>query len=112
MTKSASCAVEPLLPVELGAGRIKFAPGVKAGRWVFATGLMAQDFVNGVAPDVLAERVPHAGLPKRTVSRQELILKRPDPLSHRPVKPPYLAEHLCLHSLTLVRHPKISSLRG
>jgi enamine deaminase RidA (YjgF/YER057c/UK114 family) len=61
MTKS----VEPLLPVELGAGKIKFAQGVKAGRWVFATGLMAQDFRNGIAPDVLAERAPHAGLPKR-----------------------------------------------
>jgi enamine deaminase RidA (YjgF/YER057c/UK114 family) len=63
MTKSAT--VEPLLPVELGAGKIKFAQGVKAGRWVFATGLLAQDFVNGIAPDVLAERAPHAGLPKR-----------------------------------------------
>jgi enamine deaminase RidA (YjgF/YER057c/UK114 family) len=61
MTKS----VEPLLPVELGAGKIKFAQGMKAGRWVFATGLMAQDFVNGIAPDVLAERAPHSGLPKR-----------------------------------------------
>ncbi|MGA8496770.1 MAG: RidA family protein [Xanthobacteraceae bacterium] len=61
MTKS----VEPLLPVELGAGKIKFAQGMKAGRWVFATGLMAQDFVNGIAPDVLAERTPHSGLPKR-----------------------------------------------
>ena len=65
MTKSATCAVEPLLPVELGSGKIKFAQGVKAGRWVFATGLMAQDFVNGIAPDVLSERTPHAGLPKR-----------------------------------------------
>ena len=32
---------------------------------MFATGLMAQDFINGIAPDVLAERAPHAGLPKR-----------------------------------------------
>ena len=63
--KHASSAVEPLLPVELGAGRVKFAQGIKAGRWVFATGLMAQDFVNGIAPDVLSERMPHAGLPKR-----------------------------------------------
>ena len=63
--KSASPTAEPLLPVELGAGKIKFAQGVKAGRWVFATGLMGQDFVNGIAPDVLAERTPHAGLPKR-----------------------------------------------
>src|ERR1700742_1739076 len=58
-------AVEPLLPVELGRGKVRFAQGIKAGRWVFATGLMAQDFVNGIAPDVLAERAPHAGLPKR-----------------------------------------------
>jgi enamine deaminase RidA (YjgF/YER057c/UK114 family) len=63
MSKSAT--VEPLLPVELGSGKIKFAQGVKAGPWVFATGLMAQDFKNGIAPDVLAERAPHAGRPKR-----------------------------------------------
>jgi enamine deaminase RidA (YjgF/YER057c/UK114 family) len=58
-------AVQPLLAVELGPGRVRFAQGIKAGRWVFATGLMAQDFVNGIAPDVLGERMPHAGLPKR-----------------------------------------------
>src|SRR6476660_5260575 len=63
--KTALRTVEPLLPVELGCGKVKFAQGVKAGRWVFATGLMGQDFVNGIAPDVLAERAPHAGLPKR-----------------------------------------------
>src|SRR5215813_2330469 len=65
MTTSATCAVEPLLPVELGTGKVKFAQGMKAGRWVFATGLMAQDFVNGIAPNVLAAHAPHAGLPKR-----------------------------------------------
>jgi enamine deaminase RidA (YjgF/YER057c/UK114 family) len=63
--KSAFHMAEPLLPVELGSGKIKFAQGVKAGRWVFATGLMAQDFVNGIAPDVLLPRAPHTGLPKR-----------------------------------------------
>src|SRR6202045_121650 len=57
--------VEPLLPVELGAGKIRFAQGMKAGRWVFATGLMAQDFVNGIAPEGLQARPPQAGLPKR-----------------------------------------------
>src|SRR5215207_3346186 len=62
---SAKSAAEPLLPVELGLGKIKFAQGMKAGRWVFANGLMAQDFVNGIAPDVLAERMPHGGRPKR-----------------------------------------------
>ena len=65
MTRIANSRTEPLLPVELGAGKIKFAQGIKAGPWVFASGLMAQDFVNGIAPDVLAEAAPHAGLPKR-----------------------------------------------
>src|SRR3982751_4171555 len=65
MTDKNAAAAEPLLPVELGPGKIKFAQGMKAGRWVFATGVMAQDFKNGIAPDVLAERAPHGGLPKR-----------------------------------------------
>jgi enamine deaminase RidA (YjgF/YER057c/UK114 family) len=56
---------EPLLPVELGPGRVRFAQGMKAGSWVFATGVMAQDFESGIAADVLAERAPHAGVPKR-----------------------------------------------
>jgi enamine deaminase RidA (YjgF/YER057c/UK114 family) len=60
-----NASVQPLLPVELGAGKVAFAQGVRAGRWVFASGLMAQDFVNGVAPDVLSERLPHGGLPRR-----------------------------------------------
>ncbi len=62
---SEAASVEALLPVELGPGKVKFAQGVKAGRWVFATGLMAQDFVNGIAPDVLSVRMPHGGRPKR-----------------------------------------------
>jgi enamine deaminase RidA (YjgF/YER057c/UK114 family) len=57
--------IEPILPVELGAGRVRFAQGIRAGRWVFATGVMAQDFAAGVASEVLAERAPHAGVPKR-----------------------------------------------
>src|ERR1700738_3478532 len=73
MTKHATRAVEPLLPVELGPGKVRFAQGVKAGRWVFATGLMAQDFVNGIAPDVLGERAPHAGRPKREKEAQRIF---------------------------------------
>jgi enamine deaminase RidA (YjgF/YER057c/UK114 family) len=73
MSPSATRAVEPLLPVALGAGKVKFAQGVKAGRWVFATGLMAQDFVGGIAPEVLAERMPHGGLPKREKEAQRIF---------------------------------------
>src|SRR5215831_12931315 len=65
MTRKANCAVEPLLPVELGQGKIKLAQGVKADRWVFATGFMAQDFINAISPHVLSEHAPHSGLPKR-----------------------------------------------
>src|SRR5215831_13298374 len=64
---------EPLLPVELGPGKVKFAQGMKAGSWVFATGVMAQDFKTGIAPDVLAERAPHAGLPKREKEAQRVF---------------------------------------
>ena len=71
--KSASRAAQPLLPVELGGGKIRFAQGMKAGRWVFATGLMAQDFVSGIAGDVLATRAPHAGLPKREKEAQRIF---------------------------------------
>jgi enamine deaminase RidA (YjgF/YER057c/UK114 family) len=65
MADNKTKSVQPLLPVELGPGKVKFARGIKAGRWVFATGLMAQDFATGIAPDVLAERMPHGGRPKR-----------------------------------------------
>jgi enamine deaminase RidA (YjgF/YER057c/UK114 family) len=64
---------EPLLPVELGPGKVKFAQGMKAGSWVFATGLMAQDFKNGIAPDVLSESAPHTGLPKREKEAQRIF---------------------------------------
>src|SRR5437016_4200166 len=64
---------EPLLPIELGAGKVRFAQGMKAGAWVFATGVMAQDFKNGIAPDVLAERAPHGGLPKREKEAQRIF---------------------------------------
>lgn len=58
-------SIEPLLPVELGRGKIRYAQGIKAGRWVFVTGCMAQNFADGIAPEILARDIPHADLPKR-----------------------------------------------
>jgi enamine deaminase RidA (YjgF/YER057c/UK114 family) len=60
-----SAVAEPILPVTLGKGNVRYARGMRAGRWVFATGHMGQDFEHGMAPDVLAPRLPHAGRPKR-----------------------------------------------
>ena len=56
--------VEPLLPVKLGKGEVHFAQGVRAGRWIFVAGLLAQDFTNGIAEEVINNKLPHSGLPK------------------------------------------------
>lgn len=58
-------AIEPLLPVELGRGAVRYARGIKAGRWVFVSGCMAQDYITGIDAGVLSPHLPHGGLPKR-----------------------------------------------
>ena len=65
MPNDADVTVEPILPVTLSKGGVKYAQGMRAGRWVFATGHMGQDFEHGMAPNVLAPALPHAGRPKR-----------------------------------------------
>ena len=58
-------AVLPLLPVTIEPGGIRYAPGVRAGRWIFATGHKGTaDFVNGMAPEVLDAAAPRHGVPK------------------------------------------------
>jgi enamine deaminase RidA (YjgF/YER057c/UK114 family) len=44
---------EALLPVHLGKGKLPFARGIRAGGWIFASGVMAADFERGLAPDLL-----------------------------------------------------------
>ena len=54
-----------LLPVTIEPGGIRYAPGVRAGRWIFATGHKGTaDFVNGMAPEVLDAAAPRHGVPK------------------------------------------------
>ena len=53
-----------LLPVELGPGRVRYARGVRAGDWIFATGVLAQDFQNGIADAVLQPHRPLTGAPR------------------------------------------------
>lgn len=58
-------AVTPLLPVTIEPGGIRYAPGVRAGRWIFSTGQKGTaDFVSGMAPDVLDATAPRHGVPK------------------------------------------------
>jgi enamine deaminase RidA (YjgF/YER057c/UK114 family) len=57
-------AIEQLLPVELGHGAVRYAQGIRAGRWVFATGHLAQDFSSGVPDVVLSPAMPLHGAPQ------------------------------------------------
>jgi enamine deaminase RidA (YjgF/YER057c/UK114 family) len=58
MPKRKRPAVEPLLPVTLKSG-IRYAPGVRAGRWIFATGHKGTaNFASGMSPDVLRPGLP------------------------------------------------------
>ena len=60
-----SSAVVPLLPVTIEPGGVRYAPGVRAGRWVFASGHKGtDDFAGGMAPDVVGADAPLHGLPK------------------------------------------------
>ena len=52
-------AVQPLLPVTIAQGGIRYAPGVKAGRWIFTTGHKGNaDFAGGIAPAVVSAGHP------------------------------------------------------
>ncbi|HSQ03696.1 MAG TPA: hypothetical protein VLN59_06665, partial [Burkholderiales bacterium] len=58
-------ATETLLPVTIPHGNIRYAPGVRAGRWVFATGHKGTaDYVSGMSADVLRDALPHWDKPK------------------------------------------------
>ena len=57
-------AVEALLPVAIPHTGAQLARGIRAGRWVFATGQAATDYVNGLAPDVVQAERPLSGLSK------------------------------------------------
>jgi enamine deaminase RidA (YjgF/YER057c/UK114 family) len=53
--------VEPLLPVAIPHTGARLARGIRAGRWVFASGQAATDYVNGLAPDVVQAERPLNG---------------------------------------------------
>ena len=65
MPSSSRSATTALLPVTIRPGNIRYAPGIRAGRWVFATGNKGSaDFANGMAREVLEAAAPFHGLPK------------------------------------------------
>lgn len=59
-------SVVPLLPVTIPMGNIRYAPGVRAGRWIFATGHKgAENYAEGISPAVLSAGMPHWDGPKQ-----------------------------------------------
>jgi enamine deaminase RidA (YjgF/YER057c/UK114 family) len=59
MPKRIRAAVEPLLPVTLPKGGIQYAPGIKAGPWIFATGVKGtDDFAGGMSLAVMRPELP------------------------------------------------------
>lgn len=58
-----SRAVEPILPIPIPRTGAQFARGIRAGRWLFATGVSGTDYVNGVAPEVVQADHPLNGEP-------------------------------------------------
>ena len=58
---SARVSVEPLLPVPIPHTTARLARGIRAGRWVFASGQAGTDYVNGLAPDVVQADRPLNG---------------------------------------------------
>ena len=57
----AASTVEALLPIAIPHTDFRLARGVRAGRWLFASGQAATDYVHGVAPDVLQADRPLNG---------------------------------------------------
>src|SRR3954468_18657835 len=54
----------PILPVTQPGG-VRYAPGMRAGRWLFATGHKGSaDFKGAMAPEILDTAAPLHGLPK------------------------------------------------
>jgi enamine deaminase RidA (YjgF/YER057c/UK114 family) len=66
--------VTPLLPVTIEPGGIHYAPGIRAGRWIFATGHKGvAEFGGAMASEVLDDAAPRRGLPKNRKEAQRIF---------------------------------------
>ena len=60
-SKTSRPATEAILPVDIPNTPCQWARGIKAGRWLFATGQCGTDYVHGMAPEVLQSGHPFNG---------------------------------------------------
>jgi len=61
MTNSSHAVTKPILPVDVPNTPHRWARGIRAGRWVFATGQCGTDYVHALAPEVLQAGHPFDG---------------------------------------------------
>ena len=67
--------VEALLPVTLARGDIRYAPGIKAGPWIFATGHKGVgEFCGPMSPDVLRSDLPSWDAPKHRRESDQIFV--------------------------------------
>ena len=65
MAGKSGAAVKALQPVIIPKGNIRYAPGMRAGRWIFATGHKGTaDYTSGMAHAVLQSGAPRSAGPK------------------------------------------------
>ena len=60
-SKKPGAAIKAILPVDVPGTPHRWARGIRAGRWVFATGQSGTDYVHALAPDVLQSGHPLDG---------------------------------------------------
>ena len=61
---SSDAAASAILPVSIPDTPYRWARGIRAGRWLFATGLCGTDYVHALAPEVLQSGHPFDGRSK------------------------------------------------
>jgi enamine deaminase RidA (YjgF/YER057c/UK114 family) len=70
--KPSGASVTAILPTGIPNTPHRLARGVRAGRWLFATGQCGTDYVNGLAPEVLQSGHPFDGPSKEHREAQQL----------------------------------------
>jgi len=73
--KNVPGSVRPLLPVTYGGGRVHLTPGVRAGDWVFLSGLMATGHSGDLQPALTNWPLPLHGEPRHQLEAG-IVLER------------------------------------
>ena len=84
MTNSSGAATKAILPVAVPNTPHRWARGVRAGRWVFATGQCGTDYVHALAPEVLQSGHPFDGPSKSHREAKRLFQNVAEVLGRRP----------------------------